>query len=386
MDCAAMNGIVRCIVSSDVQYSIIIPTYNRMVQLRRTLHSIATAVRSSDPVEILVIDNGSIDKTSRVVDEVRERFARHCWRYIHDGMPGLLSGRHRGAKEARGKILAYLDDDVVVSPTWLEGLNEAFRDPKVVLVGGPSLPEYEVVPPPWLEDLWWQFGGDRLCGSLSLLDLGAAAKPVDPCLVWGLNFSIRKEVLYACGGFHPDCIPASLQRYQGDGETGLSLKIREKGLLALYHPAVALKHVIPGSRLTAQAFARRAFYQGVSDSYTRIRRECAVPTVWTSWKEGLRPIKNKLHDAYRLWKGETSVTRSRPITAEGKTVRNVLMARAYMNGIAFHQSEVRNDATLFDWVIRSNYFDYNLPRGWKEYGTLVSHATCCHPPSSSVLP
>jgi hypothetical protein len=49
----------------------------------------------------------------------------------------------------------------------------------------------------------------------------------------------------------------------------------------------------------------------------------------------------------------------------------------------FHQSEVRNDPTLLDWVLRQNYFDYRLPDGWKHYlqreQTLIgrNYENCC---------
>src|SRR5262249_26769137 len=135
----------------------------------------------------------------------------------------------------------------------------------------------------------------RTCGSLSLIDLGVVSKPADPCFIYGLNFSIRREVFQKCDGFHPDCIPQPLQRYQGDGETGLSLKIKEQKLLAHYHPSVAVTHIIPATGWTPKAFEPRAFYQGVCDSYTRIRREGAPPPLIKSWKVAVRSLKRTIH-------------------------------------------------------------------------------------------
>ena len=143
------------------------------------------------------------------------------------------SGRPRG----EGRILAYLDDDVVLAPTWHGAIREAFSDPSVALVGGPSFPHFEVDPPSWLAAFWVVTEKGRRCGELSLIDHGSAIVEADPLYVWGLNFAIRKSAFEDCGGFHPDCIPKALQRYQGDGETGLSLKIKSKGLRTLYHPA-----------------------------------------------------------------------------------------------------------------------------------------------------
>jgi glucosyl-dolichyl phosphate glucuronosyltransferase len=335
--------------------SIIVPTVNRASLLARSLNSIAQTVAANSDVEVLIVDNGSTDETASVCGEIAQSHPRICWRYFRDDMPGLLSGRHRGAKEARGEILAYLDDDVLLAPTWLQGLKEAFDDPKVVLVGGPSLAQYDVKPPPWLDALWWEFEGGRMCASLSLIELGMASKPNDPCLVWGLNFSIRKDVFYECGGFHPDCLPKALQRYQGDGETGLSLKIKAKGLSALYHPDVAVTHIIPVTRLTPESFEQRAFYTGVCNSYTRIRGEGFVePAPEKSWKDAIRPLKRKIHRAALLRRGDAKAIRE-------------LMARAMSMGAAFHQNEVRSDATLLQWVLRPDYFDYSLPEGWEQY-------------------
>jgi len=335
--------------------SVIVPTFNRAEMLSRTLTSISEIVVGHHDVEVLVIDNGSTDRTAGVCRQIAESHPQICWRYFYDNMPGLLSGRHRGAKEARGEILAYLDDDVLLAPSWLEALKDAFRDPEVALVGGPSSPHYEIDPPAWLNALWSEFEGGRMCGSLSLIELGNVKWPTNPAWVWGLNYSIRKKVFYECGGFHPDCVPKALQRYQGDGETGLSLKIKAKGLLAFYSPNVAVTHLIQASRLTLGAFEQRAFYQGVCDSYTRIRREKTVSSApGKSWKDMLWPIARKTYRAALLCRDDAKLLGS-------------LMGRAHTAGIAFHQNEVRNDPRLLKWVLRPDYFDYSLPEGWNNY-------------------
>jgi glycosyltransferase involved in cell wall biosynthesis len=335
--------------------SIIIPTLNRASHLGRALKSIVASANPADTVEIIVVDNGSTDQTANVWQQIKEQFSKYEWRYVYEPVPGLLSGRHRGAKKARGEILSFLDDDVLLAPSWLNALQDAFSDPGIVLVGGPSRPEYELDPPDWLEGLWVEADGFRMLGWLSLLASGPEIRVVDPLYVFGLNFSIRKSVFETCGGFHPDCIQATLQRYQGDGETGLSLKVKNAGLRALHHPDVAVTHLIPASRLSLESFERRAFYQGVCDSYTEIRRNQGLPsTPPRSWKDLVRPAKRKV---------ERELILRRP-SAEG--VRR-LMALSHFAGVQFHRNEVRNDPKLLDWVIRANYFDYTLPDGWKSY-------------------
>ena len=338
--------------------SIIIPTFNRSSLLRRTLESLALCIPSSEAVEILVIDNGSTDETTDTFHEIRQTFIRHNWRYFYEGVPGLLAARHRGYKESSGSVLTYLDDDVLLAADWFNGLKDAFSDPIAALVGGPSRPRYESAPPEWLDALWWKFQGGRVLGALSLIDLGTHKKLIDPCFVFGLNYSIRRSVLKECGGFNPDTFPKALQRYQGDGETGLSLKVKAKGHQALYHPDVAVTHLIPAPRLAPEALEQRGFFQGVCDSYTRIRGEGRMPTPPArSWKDPFRPLMRKFNRAALLMGWHV-----RPISK--------LIGRAYTRGVAFHQNEVRNDPILLEWVLRPDYLDVELPKGWQRYANL----------------
>jgi glucosyl-dolichyl phosphate glucuronosyltransferase len=343
--------------------SIIIPTFNREALLRRTLESVASVVSATDAVEIIIVDNGSTDQSAKVCQILKEKFCRLEWRYFYEDMPGLLSGRHRGAAEARGEVLAYLDDDAVLAPTWLESLKDAFQDPGVALVGGPSLPFYDVPPPAWAKALWLEVEEGLICGSLSLIDLGKAKKVIDPRFVWGVNLSIRKNIFRECEGFHPDCIPKSLQRYQGDGETGLTLKVKEKRLPAVYHPGVAVAHIIPASRLTPEALEQRAFYQGVCDSYTRIRRDgFATKSRQKSWRDLVGATK---------WKLERQTIVRSP-TSENILV---LVGRARTAGARFHQNEVQKDPGLLEWVLKPNYLDYSLPEGWQNYASSARKIT-----------
>jgi glycosyltransferase involved in cell wall biosynthesis len=336
--------------------SVIIPTRNRAGPLLQALTSIATvAAVSRDPVEIIVVDNGSIDDTASICREIKDRFPKHIWRYFYDETPGLLTGRHLGAREAQGDIAAFLDDDVLLSASWLEALGDAFGDHEVMLTGGPTLPHYEVEPPSWLAGMWIEFEeGIHVLGELSLVDLGPTKKVIDPLYVPGANFAIRKAAFQACGGFHPDCLPKPLQRYQGDGETGLALKMKARGLKALYHSGAAVKHVIPASRLTPESFEVRGFYQGVGDSYSNIRRNGFLPARTKSWKDHARPIK---------WKLERESLLRNP------TAENIrfLVARARFAGRWFHEDEVRRDPKLLEWVLKPDYFNYRLPDGWENH-------------------
>jgi glycosyltransferase involved in cell wall biosynthesis len=136
-----------------MQASFIIPTQNRARTLRQTLCSVHSIAKEQD-VEVFVIDNASTDDTPQVCREESGKWRQGQFHYHFEPIPGLLSGRHRGAQESSGEILIYLDDDIVLQPDWFSGFLDVFSDPEVALAGGPSFPIYEIPPPNWLEGLW----------------------------------------------------------------------------------------------------------------------------------------------------------------------------------------------------------------------------------------
>ncbi len=327
-----------------IEATIIVPTRNRAPSLARALASFAGQDFPAERYEILVVDNGSTDETPDVAKAAAVKHPRHGIRYLHEPVPGLLSGRHRGALEARGKILCFVDDDIEAAPCWLASIVAAFADPGVHLVGGPCMPAFEVAPPPWTEAYWVRTGQRIECSALSLIYMGDETRRVDPDYIWGLNYAIRKATLYAAGGFHPDCIPKEIQRFQGDGESGLSLKLKQMGYHAVYVPDARVIHHIPRQRLTVAYFEQRWFYQGVCESYTQIRRNRSLAEC------RFRPYP-RLFDAQ----------------ADGSTYgqyREVIDQRlneAHRAGFDFHQQAVAADPALLAWVLRRDYFDWRLP-------------------------
>lgn len=322
--------------ASPIVWSVIIPTMNRADSLAVTLRAMAKQSLRPLKYEILVVDNGSTDHTAEVVAQCVNEFPSHTIRYIEASPPGLLTGRHKGALESRGAVLTFVDDDVDVAPNYAESILTAFRDPKVCLVGGPCRPLFETEPPDWLEHYYHHQSGKVMCVDLSLCDLGDSPHTIHPCMVWGLNFSIRRETLWECGGFHPDNIPQSLQMYQGDGETGLSDAIARSGKVAHYVPGAAVTHIVPSSRLTEEYFCKRYFYQGVCSSYTEIRtkrstQNLSIPVPVRVNPESPEAIHQRIHNAY-------------------------------VDGYIFHQSAVKQSPTLLQWVLRPDYWDYELPK------------------------
>lgn len=327
-----------------IRASIIIPTCNRAEWLSTTIQSLIAQDFPSAEYEILIADNGSKDNTKEAIEASILNNSNHNIKYFLEPVPGSLSGRHCGALNAKGDILVFIDDDVEAVTGWLSSILNVFEDETVHLVGGPSLPKYEVEPLKWIDKYCSYEDGRLTCGSLSLLDKGDKRIEIDPVFVWSLNFSIRKKTLFEAKGLHPCVIPKHLQHFQGDGETGLSLEIKGKGYKAIYDPGVKVSHYIPRERVTVAFFEGRFYYQGVCDSYTQIRKN-----------KGISNIKIPDYQTYDQFLPNV------PAYDQYKQIIYKRIHNAYVDGFLFHQEAVRKSKTLLKWVLKEDYFDYRLP-------------------------
>jgi len=255
-----------------MKLSVIISTRSRVNLLAATLKSISQQTFPLTEFEVIIVDNGSTDNTKQVVENCMNNSDNI--RYFYDATPGLHVGRHRGLKEAKAELLVYADDDIEAFPEWLEAIWESFQDNEVVLVGGKNLPKWEAEPPYWIYEMWMDISdlGHSL-GYFSILDFGDKTMEIDPGYVWGCNFSIRKKILLEAKGFHPDGFPQNMIKYRGDGETSVSNYIRKMKYKTIYNPKASVYHFVPKNRMTIDYICKRAFNQGISDSFTEIRKK-----------------------------------------------------------------------------------------------------------------
>ncbi len=104
--------------------TVVVCTRNRPDDLERCLDSIRVAVAEfAGQVDLLVVDNAPPDEATR---EVVAR--RPDVRYVREPVPGLDVARNKAVSEARGRWLAFVDDDVRVDRWWLQGLAAALEE------------------------------------------------------------------------------------------------------------------------------------------------------------------------------------------------------------------------------------------------------------------
>lgn len=114
--------------------SIVICTRNRAGALSRALDAIG-AMDSSQTYEVIVVDNNSSDHTTEVVGSRARKDPRV--RCVSEATPGLGAARERGWRLARGSLIAFVDDDIVVPPDFADRMIEVFTDrPTLGFVAG----------------------------------------------------------------------------------------------------------------------------------------------------------------------------------------------------------------------------------------------------------
>ncbi|MBI3853201.1 MAG: glycosyltransferase [Verrucomicrobia bacterium] len=111
--------------SSGPTISVVVATFNRRESLRRLLESLAKQTFSADQFEVIVVSDGSTDWTVDMLRELKGGFRNLEILDLKNRGPG--AARNAGARLARGKYLAFTDDDCLAAPDWLEQLVRAFE-------------------------------------------------------------------------------------------------------------------------------------------------------------------------------------------------------------------------------------------------------------------
>ncbi|GAA3007709.1 glycosyltransferase family 2 protein [Streptosporangium longisporum] len=175
---------------------------------------------------------------------------------------GLSGGKNTGAQIASGDIVAYLDDDAIAEPGWLEALEEGFQDPTIVGVGGLTRPLWGTGHRPG----WYPYEFDWTVGCSYR---GMPTERARIRNVMGGNAAFRRESIGAVGGFHTG-IGRSVQgrkpRPLGCEETEFCIRLSQRmpGSGMLFEPAAVIGHKVPAARATFGYFRSRCYAEGLS--------------------------------------------------------------------------------------------------------------------------
>lgn len=226
--------------------SLCICTYNRERQLRQALSRIA-AVTIPDGIsyEVVVVDNNSTDGTPGVIQEAAASLPISTVRELRQGIGWA---REAAATLARGDLLLWFDDDVLVEPDWaLRYMRAAREHPDAGFFGGPVRAYLEGEPPRWVLELL-----PELRSPYALRDFPPGFETLDEHhLPFGANFATRRVVHQQV---HFDPTLGRVGRAGGclDEETEFFRAALRAGHPGRWVPDCPVLHVIPPERQTAK--------------------------------------------------------------------------------------------------------------------------------------
>ena len=245
--------------------TVCICTHNRPTYLRDCLEGLRRQTVGADRFDILVVDSGSTgDAPARIVGLVA---AVGNARLLRVEQPGVSVARNAGAAAARGSYIAYIDDDAIAAPDWIERIRTAIveADPPPVLIGGRILPHWEAPLP-----AWWP---PQLRGVLSIIEFEGHGEYRTAALPPGLepyaaNMTVHVPTLLAMGGFglHAGRVGTMLL---SDEEVQLAWRIQAAGFSARYDPRIIVRHQIQAAQLNPRWLLSRLYCQGISTARTR---------------------------------------------------------------------------------------------------------------------
>jgi glycosyltransferase involved in cell wall biosynthesis len=170
---------------------------------------------------------------------------------------GLSGARNSALDQARGTLIAFVDDDAVPLDGWLDALREPYADQRVYGVGGLARPLWLGGRPRWFPDEFlWVVG-------CSHRGLPSKTEPVRNLI--GANMSFRKAAFDRIGGF-TETMGRIGERPVGCEETEFSIRVSQANAAAvlLYEPQAEVEHHIAPQRGSVGYFVRRCWAEGES--------------------------------------------------------------------------------------------------------------------------
>ena len=235
------------------ELSVVICTHDRYDALARSMRQLLDCADFSERCELVIVENTPRTRRRPIAMPTRRNL-----RGTVCETQGLSAARNHGIAEARGSIIAFLDDDALVEPGWCSAILRRMHDEtRLLALGGKVVPHYDSESlPAWYDG--------SLSGYLSCVDWGMTPRYLRAGeWVVGANIAFRRDAFIQHGLFDVNLGRRGTASLLSNEETALLARI---GLdRVFYDPAIAVQHIISVDRLTTRWFRRRVFWQAISD-------------------------------------------------------------------------------------------------------------------------
>lgn len=239
--------------------SVIIPSFNHAEFLAETLARLRRqAMRERIDWEVIVVDNGCTDQTPAVIDAIKQEFPVPLQR-VYEERQGVSWARNSGAAAARGRYLAFLDDDTFPEHHWLKTTWETFEKFTCDGVIGRIELHWRTERPTWLND--------DLLGFIGRLDYGGQAATITSTDFPpnGGNMAFTRAAFDRAGGFNIALGRQGGRSLKGGEEPEFFARFLGYKQVAVYQPDSVVYHVIDKWRM------RKSYFRGVHFHEGRVR-------------------------------------------------------------------------------------------------------------------
>jgi len=231
---------------SEVLVSFVVPAYNEEALIASCLNAIQAEIsRSGCNAEIIVVNNNSTDDTRRIASSVPGVIV------VDERQRGLVPARKAGCLAARGKLIANIDADTMLTEGWLHtALEEFARSPDLVALSGPFI-HYDLPrSAQFVAAVYYYIAFVAYVLVRFVLRMGS--------IMQGGNFIVSKSALEAAGGFNSDFC------FYGE-DTDLACRLSKVGGVKF---SLALRALSSGRRFVAEGLVRAGLRYAVNYLWT----------------------------------------------------------------------------------------------------------------------
>lgn len=238
----------------DKTLTVVICSYNGENILKDCINSLCNQTYNNKDVEIIIIDNNSDDKTSEIALSFCKK--KSYIKTYFEQMQGLSFARNHGLEKAKGKYVAYIDDDARVNKNWIEVAIDIIKNKEPDIFGGPVYPIFPEGKPEWYKN---EYGVRGYMGETGWLKEG---------FIIGSNMFFKKSLLIELGGFNPN-LGMIKNKIKYHEETELIYKAFELGKNVYYSNELALNDIIPEFKKHLLFFLSSWYFSGKDYNYLK---------------------------------------------------------------------------------------------------------------------
>ena len=253
-------------MNKNIKYSIIVCTKDRKDTLHKSINTLISNLGLlGKSTEILIVDQSQNNLTRKLIKKLKSKYKTFSIRYIRSNRVGISISRNIGIKNSSGKLIVFVDDDIVLPPNWLKVIDQITeRYKNIDVFGGKILPSIDI------ESKHKYISYLRKDGCIwpyALCDLGNSVikYPSDhPVFMVTAMMVVRRHIFDQFGIFNE--LFGNLEskiKIQGSEDTELIYRLTKNKVKMMYHPKIKSIHAIGEERLSKWYLRKRFFKNGM---------------------------------------------------------------------------------------------------------------------------